>query len=353
MIKNVVVNKYQKALVFNTRGEFETLLSAGSYWLFGKKTVFVCETDQEFKSPIDLNILLKDNAFAEAVECVDVKDNEIVLKFTQGILNAVLSTGRYVFWKGPVDYRFVRVNLNEVDIGNEVEESLLSNRLLAPYVRSFTVDAWEKGLLYLNGRFIKQLNSGTYFFWKNATTVQVYKTDVRMQQLEMSGQEILTKDKANVRMNAFATYVIRDVMKALADNKDFEKQLYVAAQLALREYTGSLLFDEMMQNKTALQSYVLNAVKERASLLGVDVLSFGIRDIILPGDMKEIMNQVLMAERKAQANSIMRREETAATRSLMNTAKLMEDNPMLYKLKEMEFVEKIADNINSINKRPV
>jgi len=69
----------------------------------------------------------------------------------------------------------------------------------------------------------------------------------------------------------------------------------------------------------------------------------------LPGDVKEIMNQVLIAEKKAQANSIMRREETASTRSLLNTAKLMEDNTMLFKLKEMEYVEKIADKINSIS----
>ena len=81
----------------------------------------------------------------------------------------------------------------------------------------------------------------------------------------------------------------------------------------------------------------------------VEVNDFGIRDIILPGDVKEIMNQVLIAEKKAQANIIMRREETASTRSLLNTAKLMEENAMLWKLKEMEYVEKIADKISNIS----
>jgi len=65
--------------------------------------------------------------------------------------------------------------------------------------------------------------------------------------------------------------------------------------------------------------------------------------------VKEIMNQVLVAQKKAEANVIMRREETASTRSLLNTAKLMEENSMLFKLKEMEYVEKIADKINSIS----
>ena len=69
----------------------------------------------------------------------------------------------------------------------------------------------------------------------------------------------------------------------------------------------------------------------------------------MPGEVKEIMNQVLVAQKKAEANVIMRREETASTRSLLNTAKLMEENSMLFKLKEMEYVEKIADKINSIS----
>ena len=83
--------------------------------------------------------------------------------------------------------------------------------------------------------------------------------------------------------------------------------------------------------------------------LGLIVSDAGIRDVILPGDMKEIMNQVLVAEKKAQANSIMRREETASMRSMLNTAKLMEENETLWKLKEMEYVEKIADKIGSIS----
>ena len=105
----------------------------------------------------------------------------------------------------------------------------------------------------------------------------------------------------------------------------------------------------MLDKKEALAPFVLQAVIAKAVALGVKVSGFGIRDIVLPGDVKEIMNQVLIAEKKAQANSIMRREETASTRSLLNTAKLMEENAMLWKLKEMEYVEKIAEKISNIS----
>ena len=116
-----------------------------------------------------------------------------------------------------------------------------------------------------------------------------------------------------------------------------------------------MFYKSLPTGKQALQcrrSSYLYAVASMCSFhysLGVQVNGFGIRDIILPGDVKDIMNKVLIAEKNAQANTIMRREETASTRSLLNTARLMEDNAMLWKLKEMEYVEKIADKISNIS----
>lgn len=74
----------------------------------------------------------------------------------------------------------------------------------------------------------------------------------------------------------------------------------------------------------------------------------GVKDVILPGDMKEILNQVVEAEKVAQANVIRRREETAATRSLLNTAKLMDDNPTLLRLKELEMLEKVTEKVDRL-----
>jgi regulator of protease activity HflC (stomatin/prohibitin superfamily) len=142
---------------------------------------------------------------------------------------------------------------------------------------------------------------------------------------------------------------VTDIEKALLRNKEYDRQLYVAFQLALREYISGMSFDELLEKKDAITPYILEKVGDEAETLGVRVAGFGIRDVILPGDVKEIMNQVLIAEKKAQANIITRREETSSTRSLLNTARLMEDNPMLFRLKEMEYVEKIAEKIDNIS----
>jgi len=178
--------------------------------------------------------------------------------------------------------------------------------------------------------------------------VDVQGVDLRSQQVEVSGQEILTKDKAAIRVNFDVQYKIVDVIKALVDTKDATRQMYTLVQLALREYIGTMTLDEILSRKEEVAPFVMSKVKTRLEDLGIEMLSCGMRDIILPGDVKAIINQVLIAQKKAQANNITRQEETAATRSLMNTAKLMEQNSMLYKLKELEFVERIADKVGEI-----
>jgi regulator of protease activity HflC (stomatin/prohibitin superfamily) len=178
--------------------------------------------------------------------------------------------------------------------------------------------------------------------------IQVFKADMRQMTQEVNGQEILTKDKAAIRINFSTQYHITDVQKALLENKDHEKQLYMLTQLALRSYVGGLTLDELLENKESVSDYIVSRLKTEISDLGIAVDHCGIKDVILPGEMKEIMNQVMIAQKQAQANTITRREETASTRSLLNTAKLMEDNQMLYKLKEMEYLERIADRIGDI-----
>jgi len=103
-----------------------------------------------------------------------------------------------------------------------------------------------------------------------------------------------------------------------------------------------------MGDKGVLDREIGDAVRAQVEEHGLAVRSVGFKDVILPGDMKEILNQVVQAERVAQANLIKRREETAATRSLLNTARLMDENPTLLRLKELETLEKVTEKIDKL-----
>ena len=346
-MKRIRINAYQVALVFK-RGVYERALTEGKYWLGWNESVIVYDIGKQFIAPVDMNILLKDEMLSNLLTVVNVKDNEIALQYENGLFKAVLTAGRYAFWKGVTDYAFTIADISKIEITEDIDKAVLQNKLLALYVRSYTVESYEKAVLFVDGKFKAVLEPGVYFWWRNNTVINVGKADMRLQQAEINGQEILTKDKAALRVNAFAQFKVADVEKALLENKDYERQLYVVFQFALREYISGLGFDELLERKDSIAAYILESVRSNAEVLGVEVKGFGIRDIILPGDVKDIMNKVLVAEKTAQANTILRREETAGTRNLLNTAKLMEDNKVLFKLKELEYVEKIAEKISNI-----
>ncbi|WP_459210142.1 slipin family protein [Aquimarina rhabdastrellae] len=346
-MKRVHINQGQIGLVFKN-DDYQRFITAGKHWLGIREQVSRFDLTQPFDAPIALELLLKDEQLAALLTIVDVKDHELALVYKNDNLKEVLTPGRYIFWKPMLDLVFIKVDLSKIYITEKINKSVLNHMLLNRYIRSFEVATYEKALLMVDDVYVKTLGSGIYRFWRNEKTIKLAKADLRQLQLEITGQELLTKDKAGIRINFYAHYKITDIEKALLLIKDYEKQLYVMLQLALRAYIGKYTLDEILDRKDDIAQIILDEVKQQAQKIGIQVLNSGIRDVILPGEMKEIMNQVLVAQKRAQANSITRREETAATRSLLNTAKLMEENTMLYQLKEMEFVEKIADKIGEI-----
>lgn len=163
------------------------------------------------------------------------------------------------------------------------------------------------------------------------------------------GQEILTRDKIGIRMNVACIYKIKDAVEFAATVSDLKGQLYSTVQLAIREIVGNYKLDEILEKKEQISKEIYGVLKEREGMFCVNFLTVGIKDIILPGEIREIMNSVLVAEKTAQANVISRREEVASTRSLLNTAKLMDENQTLYKLKELEYLEKICEKVGEIS----
>ncbi|MBD1426031.1 slipin family protein [Sphingobacterium arenae] len=347
-MKRVTVHVNQIGLVVKNNA-VTRMLAAGKYWLgFGEK-VDIYDLSGPFQTVHDIDVLLQVDGFREFVEVVEVADTELCIMYVNNNFHQALSAGRHMFWKGLKDYRFQIEDISTIEIAPTVNRQLLDKQNLVNYVRHFKLEPSEKGLLFVNGAYIKTLDPGTYYWWKNAATIAVNKVDMRVIAMEISGQEILTKDKVQIRVNFSVNYQVNDIVKALLENKEYEKQLYTLMQLVLRRYIGQMTLDELMESKAEIAKYVIEGTAKEVETLGLVLRNGGVKDIILPGDVRDIMNQVLVAEKRAQANIITRREETASTRSLLNTAKLMEENTMLFKLKEMEYVEKIAEKINNIS----
>jgi regulator of protease activity HflC (stomatin/prohibitin superfamily) len=204
------------------------------------------------------------------------------------------------------------------------------------------VEAYEKGLRFRNGRFVEVLEAGRYRVARLFAKEEIRKIDFRLRTVILQGQEMLTLDKVTIRVTMLAKMRVTDPVAAILKVDDYVAQLYGDVQLALRDAVGALELDAAIGQKGRLGEQVVLAARDKALAYGVELVDAGVRDVILPGDMKAILNQVMEAKKKAEAALILRREEVAATRSLANTAEMLARNPALMKLKELEALEKVA-----------
>jgi regulator of protease activity HflC (stomatin/prohibitin superfamily) len=139
------------------------------------------------------------------------------------------------------------------------------------------------------------------------------------------------------------TFKVSEPLKAVTTVKDYRQALYREAQLALRAVVGTKPLDALLSEKDEVARELDGIVVGRVAPFGLEVVSLGIRDVTLPGEMKDLMKRVVEAKKAAEANLITRREETAAMRNQAKTAKLLESHPTVMRLRELEVLEKVAE----------
>jgi len=349
MYRRVVVGDVERAVVIRRR-RFERILEPGEYRLFGLGLEIETHktASPEFVSEwADFLATQRKDVAEKYFTIVETGDAEVaVVSFDGKVVRVIGPAERVLFWKGATEVAFERFNV--------VAEPEVPARLIGPLSRmglrsqaAFAViEEGRRGLVYLNGRLIRELTAGSYAFWRAVETPRVEIAELRRQTLEVSGQEILTADKVGVRVNVSAVYEIVNAAAAQAGVVDVEAHLYRTVQIAVRQYLGKRTLEQVLAEKTDLDAAVAETVRSELAPFGVRVGVIAVKDIVLPGEVREILNRVVTAEKEAQANLIRRREEVASTRSLLNTAKLMGENPLLVRLKELESLEKIADKVD-------
>jgi len=354
-MKRITIAQYERGLKFRNRS-FEAVMEPGVHWLFdpfNRTEVKVYDiTVPEFEHP-RVDVLIADaRALIERhLIIVELGDREVGLVYKNERLVSVLPPGkRQLYWRGPVS---VRVDVKDIsrDFALDADTSRILARAGAAVntsIGSVEVPDTSVGLLIADGELREVLKPGLTAFWKFQRNVKVELIDLRLQTMEVAGQEILTRDKVSLRVNLTALWQVLDAVQARTRLVNFVEYVYKELQFALREAVGGRTLDELLGDKGAFDREISAVVAGKLDGNGVVVRSVGVKDVILPGEMKVILNQVVEAEKIAQANLIRRREETAATRSLLNTARLMDDNPTLLRLKELETLEKVTEKIDKL-----
>ncbi|MFF2480066.1 slipin family protein [Paenibacillus sp. NPDC058071] len=348
MFKKVTIQADQRGLLFH-KGSYVKKLNPGTYryLLWSQAEVVVLNVAKPFVvEGKDLQLFLHDDALVGELDVVRVQDHEYVLRYEDGQFMQLLKPGVYAYWNVLKKHAFLHADSRQPELSAEIDRSILSK--LTAYTQSCEIANHETGFLFYDHVFQRELAPGKYTYWKGPVSTMIKTVDLRQQQMDLIGQEMMTEDKVTLRLNFVCQYKIVNPLRAL-EMKSFDEQIHIQLQLALREYVGTLRLDDLLKRKEDAATFVLSRLREQGEEFGVQFLHAGVKDVILPGEMRDILNTVLLAEKKAQANLITRREETASTRSLLNTAKLMDENQTLFRLKELEFLEKICEKVGSIS----
>jgi len=343
-INIIKIRDFEMGLRFRD-GEFRGLIAPGRHWLFDplrKVRVAVVSQRDPWLVHEKLDLIVKSGALRDRAVVLDLKDHQRALIWIDGRFSHVLPPGLYAYWNRLRDVSVEVIDARDVRFQHKDLSVIARSPLVDRVLEFITVEAGHAGVLLRDGDFVETLPPGRYAFWKNVAQSKLIPVDQREAMLDVAGQEIMTSDKVTLRLNAIVTFRVVDPRRAVSIVDDARQALYREAQLALRAVIGTRELDLFLTDKDSVAKELEEIVRRRVSAFGLEVVSIGIRDVILPGDMKDLMNKVTEAKKAAEANLIARREETAAMRSQANTAKLLEGNPTLMRLRELEVLEKVA-----------
>lgn len=361
MWQRFLIRKNERALLLRD-GDFQRVLEPGEVRVFSptkRYSVCVFPLEQALFEHALVDYLRREQPalVAEHFHEFDLGDEEAGLRYENDVLVEILAPGsRRLYWKVAAPQRLERIALTDgytvpAELLARLTQTGLRGRVIVGLsgVLVVQVPAFHVGVLRVDGKIVTMLPPGRSAYWRFNREIAVELVDMRLQAMEVSGQEILTRDKVSLRVNLTANWHFDDLELACSRLPKPAEHIYRELQFGLRAAVGTRSLDELLENKQIIDDVVMAHATARLQGFGVTVTSLGVKDIVLPGEMKVLLARVVEAEKVAQANVIRRREETGATRSLLNTAKVMEDNPTALRLKELETLEKLAERIDKIS----
>jgi regulator of protease activity HflC (stomatin/prohibitin superfamily) len=353
LMLSVTVKDGERAFV-TRNGRLERVLEPGRHRLFDPRNELTVEALNVVRAefPAERYAVLKaarPDLTDQLFEAVETRANEIAIVSLDGRPAHLMTPWQLrVYWKVAT-----RVDVERIDVADDPRVSArhlaMIERNRPTIVTEAVVENHEAGLLFVEGRLVERLAPGRHAFWVVGRKIEVKRLDLRPQTVEITAQEMLTKDRIALRVTLTAFRRIVDPERVVATVPDVDAWLYRLVQFAIREAVAGRTLDEVLSAKAVLDAELRDYVRARVADSGVEVTELGVKDVILPGEIRELVNKVVEAERVAKANLIRRQEETAATRSLLNTARLMEENPLLLRLKELESLERLVEKVGRID----
>jgi hypothetical protein len=289
--REFTVHKHERGILFRN-GDFQRFLAPAIYRFFDPKKRLDVErfdlTQPAFEHRLlDYLVRWQPEAVEDLFLRVETGAGEIAVIYRNGHpWTFVAPERRALFWKGVVHVKAELIDITtEAAVPRRIAQACITERQTrrasafdaAIFVRE--VPEAHVGLLYVDGRLVRELAAGAHAFWKIGRNLCVELVDLRVKALEVSEQELLTKDKASLRVHLNASYRFHDVQLTVRNVRDPVDFLYKEIQLGLRSAVAKRSLDALLEHKSSLDRDVFTRVHDKLAALGIDLREIGVNEL--------------------------------------------------------------------------
>lgn len=209
------------------------------------------------------------------------------------------------------------------------------------------VNEYERGLLYIAGRFSKVLNPGWHIIWPIFESM--IKVDVRTKAVDVPEQEAITKDNVSVKINAVLYYNVFDAGKAINEVENYNYAVSQLAQTTMRNAVGAVTLDELLSEREKISLDICTIIDKATDPWGIKVNNVELKDISLPEEMKRVIAKVAEAEREKEAVITKAKGERESAENLAIAAETMASAPGALHLRTLATLNDLSsDQSNTI-----
>lgn len=196
---------------------------------------------------------------------------------------------------------------------------------------SRTINQWEQGLLYVDGRFAGILEPGRY------RTIGLRERLVvalpRLPRLDhLANVDVTSAERLSYRLSATVTYTIAD--PRAAHEGGHREQMRLAVSEALVRLAAGRSLEAILAERATLGDAVLPTITQ--PVCGCTISAISITAVTMPPELRRLYAEIERARLEGQAALERARGEQAALRSLANSARMLKGNPELMNLRLLQ-----------------
>lgn len=207
------------------------------------------------------------------------------------------------------------------------------------------INEYERAVVLRLGKFLAVKGPGLIILIPIIDRMR--KLDLRIVTLDVPPQEVITKDNVSIRVSAVVYFRVLDPEKAFLQVEDYHYATSQLAQTTLRSVCGQAELDEILAEREKLNIKLQEILDADTEPWGVKVSKVEIKEIDLPEEMKRAMAKQAEAERERRAKIINAEGELQASKTLLEAAQVMAQNPITLQLRYLQTLTEISTEKNS------